>query len=179
MLVSTASFVGSLGLSLTMERLAYSAASIGSTATVGGAVSLLLLPLVGRLSDRLGRRPLLVVGYLFTPLSLILLSQTFALWHFWTVQGLLTLSNVTLASLTAAWFTDLLPKQQLEAGLAKLNSMIWLGGFVGYASGGYLLAAIESSHLFWGAAVLGITAVVLLGLPRNGRLSTPLAASKQ
>lgn len=73
--VSAAVFVGGLGMSLVMEQFAFSAASISSTATAGGMVSLVLLPLIGNLSDRLGRSRFVVIAYILAGLGLLGLGQ--------------------------------------------------------------------------------------------------------
>jgi len=80
--VSIANFVSILGRSLVMKDLGFSAAAISSTGAVGGAVALPLGLLSGVVSDRLGRKGLLALGFLASALGLGLLGFAASLWHF-------------------------------------------------------------------------------------------------
>jgi MFS family permease len=57
----TANFMGTLGISLSMDQLGFNATEITSTAVVGGLISLPFVYGIGRLSDLFGRKKLWLV----------------------------------------------------------------------------------------------------------------------
>ena len=59
-----ASFIFFMGRSLAMNDLGFGATAISSAGAIGGAATLPLPPLVGWLSDRVGRKQFLILGYL-------------------------------------------------------------------------------------------------------------------
>ena len=90
LIATIAVFVNILGRSLTMNNLNFSATAIASTGAVGGAIALPLPVLLGWLSDRIGRKLLLIVCYLAGLLSMLILAISTSLWHFWIATPLIT-----------------------------------------------------------------------------------------
>jgi MFS family permease len=135
--------------------------------------------LMGWLSDRIDRRPLLAVGYLSALAALILLPASSVLWQFWLVfvlQGIAVGSNSSIGS---AWVTDLVPRELLGKGLAFFGATVWVGGVVGFAVAGSLV-----QHLGYGlASVLGgclaLAATVLLIPIRAGSRNVPPAGGRR
>jgi MFS family permease len=100
------------------------ASSIGPVATlVGTAVTLVTLPLFGALSDKIGRRPVMLFGMAF--------SAVFAFPYFWLIDGAKTTPAITLAVVAslgigvasmfgpqAAYFSELFTGRARFTGLA-------------------------------------------------------------
>jgi len=98
--------------------------SVGPLAvTVGTAVTMITLPLFGMLSDRIGRKPVMLIGMIF--------SAAFAFPYFWIIDGARTPAAITItivASLgigigamfgaQAAYFTELFTAGARFTGLA-------------------------------------------------------------
>lgn len=55
---------------------------------IGGAIALPLPVLFGWLSDRIGRKLLMNLGYLAGILSMLILAISTSLWHFWITASL-------------------------------------------------------------------------------------------
>ena len=72
-----------LGLSLSMKAIHFSPAVIAGTNVVGGLVTIPVLLGFGALSDRLGRRLFLILGFLLAALSGVILATAGQFWHFW------------------------------------------------------------------------------------------------
>ena len=101
--------ISRLGLSLSMKAALFPPAAIARTNVVGGLVTIPFVIGFGLLSDRLGRRLFLVIGYLLAALSALLLVGASHLWHFWIVSASVLVARSISASLASALTTDILP----------------------------------------------------------------------
>lgn len=138
-IVSIAGFFILLIRSLAMNDMGFGPLEISSTVVVGGLISMPLPLLMGWLSDRIDRKTILVLGYLFAFAALILLVFSNALWHFWLVLILQGIAVGCNSSVGNAWVTDLVPRESLGKGLALFGSTAWIGGIIGFALAGFLL----------------------------------------
>jgi hypothetical protein len=105
-----------MGTSLAMSELGFEAAAISSTVAVTGAVVLPLPPLLGWLSDRLGRKRFLALGYLMGTASLLASAASISLWHFWISACLGSVMSNVNNSVGSALVTDLVPRASLGRG---------------------------------------------------------------
>ncbi len=95
------------------------------------------MPLWGVLSDRLGRRPVLLVSMLGHAGSYLLMGFADSLWLLALAR---TLSGVTSANLATAYayITDITAPDQRAAAMGKISAAFGLGFAVGPAIGGVL-----------------------------------------
>ena len=155
-------FVDLLGFSLILPLLPYYAETFGASATIIGllvasyaAASLIGAPLLGRLSDRFGRRPILLVSVIGTFLGFLLLGfadpigRTITAWFSLpsenvTIMGVLFFSrildgltggNITVAQ---AYISDLTDQKNRAKGLGLIGAAFGLGFIIGPALGGFL-----------------------------------------
>jgi MFS family permease len=157
-----ASYVSRLGTWLAMNDLGFSAAAVSSTSAVGGVATLPIPPLIGWLSDRLGRRRFLVLCYLAGAVSLLILLVAMRLWHFWLAIALLcTLWSVS-GAVGPALVADIVPRESLGRGISLFSATAWVGGVVGFAGTGYAVQNLGIPTTFTLAALLPLTAIVLL-----------------
>jgi MFS family permease len=163
LLSSTAVYVGRLMTSLSMQAFGLSPSAVASTAVVGGLVTLPITPLIGVLSDRLGRRRLLAGSYALAAGGVVLLSMASQVWHFWLVTALLLMATAANGSVATALTTDVLPQDALRRGMSWLNSLTWVAGIIGFAGTGYLTDTIGPVATCLIAALLAIAAAGLLG----------------
>jgi DHA1 family tetracycline resistance protein-like MFS transporter len=170
-------FVDLLGFSLILPLLPYYAESYGATAAVVGllvasyaAAQLVGAPLLGRLSDRMGRRPVLLISVAGTFLGFLLLGLADPLGHWvaaftapqavnWIIIGVLFFSRVldglTGGNLTVvqAYITDVTDEQNRAKGLGMIGAAFGLGFIIGPAAGGALSQWGYSLPAFVAAAV--------------------------
>lgn len=161
-------FVDVLGFSLILPLLPYYADAFGASAALIGlllaanAVTQLLgAPILGRLSDRYGRRPLLVLSLLGTLGSFLLLGFSRSLWMLFLsriLDGLLG-GDITLAQ---AYISDITDAKDRARGLGLVGAAFGLGFILGPAMGGVLSAGGNYNLPAFVAA--GITALNLLGV---------------
>ena len=164
LLASMASFVGRLGTSFSMQALQFTPGAIGSAVMVGGLLALPDLPAFGPLSDRLGRRGVLIASNLLAGGGLLLLVGATGLWRFWLASGLLFVAAHANGAVATALATDLLPARALARGLPWFGAMTWVAAVVGLAGTGYLLERLGATSLYLLAAALAVIAAALIGL---------------
>jgi MFS family permease len=163
----TANSENILARPLIMDSLNYDATAIASTGAVGGLVTLPLPILIGWLSDRLGRKPFLILCYLMTTAGLVMLASASELWHFWAATAL---QGVLVASLVvgSALITDTFPKGILGAPLSLFNATPWIGFVVGFGGAGAAMNAFGMGPtLISGALLTLIAALLLIPIPRR------------
>ncbi|OWJ67005.1 TCR/Tet family MFS transporter [Inquilinus limosus] len=131
------------------------------------AMQFLASPVLGALSDRFGRRPVLLLSSLGLGLDYVLMALAPNL--AWLLVGRLV-SGITSASAPTAiaYIADVTPPEQRAAKFGLLGAAFGLGFIAGPALGG-LLAGIDPRLPFWAAAALSLAnaAYGLLILPES------------
>ena len=114
-------------------------------------------PLQGALSDRFGRRPVLILSSLGLGLDYILMALSPNL--YWLLLGRV-ISGITAASFSAAsaYVADVTPAEKRAGAFGFIGVMWGIGFILGPAAGG-LLGTIGPRIPFWGAAILSLTSV--------------------
>ncbi len=155
-------FVDLLGFGLILPLLPYYAETYGASATLVGflvasyaAASLFGAPLLGRLSDKLGRRPVLLVSVVGTMLGFLLLgfadpvgrgiatlfslpSANIAILAVLFISRILdglTGGNISVAQ---AYISDVTDAKSRAKGLGLIGAAFGLGFIIGPAVGGFL-----------------------------------------
>jgi MFS family permease len=175
LLSATLVAVSRLGSSLSMQELGFTAEMVASTATVGGLASMPVSMLIGALSDRMGRKRLLLITYLVAAGGALTLSQAHQLWHFWLAASLLLVAFSSNGALSKAMATDLLPRQDLDRGLSWVNTTASTAGILSFAGAGYALDLLGPQTVFLLAASLGALAMLQLSRLGGGKTQMPAA----
>ena len=134
-------------------------------------------PYWGRLSDRRGRKKVVLIGLLGCALSLILFSSALTLgtsnvllgWKLLAVLILARMVNGVLGSATrpaaGAWIADVTNPEERGAGYGRLNSGFSAGRIVGPAIAGFLLLISYTLPFYLFSLGLVVTTLVLIGQP--------------
>lgn len=152
---------------LIMDGLHFDATAISTTGAIGGLVGMPLPLLAGWLSDRLGRKPMLIICYLGTVLGLLILAPAFLNWHFWAASILQTTLGPAII-VGSALVTDLFPKERLGTSLSLLNATPFIGFVIGFGASGAAINAIEMVPTLMIGVALSLVAILLL-LPIRSR----------
>jgi MFS family permease len=160
------SFVGNLGRSLVMDAQGFPATALTMTIAIGSAVSMVVNPLLGRLSDRVNRWYLLALIYGVGVLALVIMTVTTTLTGFALVGVLMAVSGAERA-VSSALVSDLLPAAALSRGLSLFDAAKWLGGVVGFAGTGFAVQQLGLTQALMASLVLPLLAILLL-LVRQG-----------
>lgn len=120
-------------------------------------------PYLGRLSDRRGRLPVLIVSQIGTALSFVLLAYAPSVAWLFAARILdgITGGNIIVAQ---AYVTDITPRQQRTQALGYIFAAFGVGFIVGPAMGGLLSAAYGAQAPYLVAAVAATLTVVLTWL---------------
>jgi len=126
----------------------------GAVTIVFGVANFFGSPILGRLSDRYGRRPVLLIGFSGLALSFLVTGLATALWMLLAVRlfsGAMQ-SNVAVAN---AYVADITPPAERAKAFGKLGAMLGMGFILGPVLGG-LLGGISLHLPFFFAAGLSV-----------------------
>src|SRR5271154_3311119 len=126
----------------------------GLFGTVWAAMQFLFSPVLGALSDRFGRRPVILLSNFGLGLDYVVMALAPTVW--WLFVGRV-ISGITSASGAAAgaYIADVTPPEKRAAGFGMLSAAFGLGFVLGPAMGG-VLGNIDPRLPFWVAAGLSL-----------------------
>jgi DHA1 family tetracycline resistance protein-like MFS transporter len=137
-------FVDLLGFSLILPLVPYYAKAFNASDSLIGllvasyaAAQLIGAPILGRLSDRYGRRPVLLVSILGTAVGFAILGFANSLWMLFASRILdgATGGNISVAQ---AYITDITDRKNRAKGLGLIGAAFGLGFIIGPAVGGLM-----------------------------------------
>lgn len=154
-----------LGMTIILPLLPFYAERYGATPQVVGLLitvyalcQLLAGPVLGKLSDRYGRRPLLIVSQIGTFAGFLVLgwARTLA-WIFFSrfLDGI-TAGNLSLAQ---AYISDVTEPENRAKAFGVIGIAFGLGFLIGPALSGFL-AQYDYSYPAWAAAALSFTSIL-------------------
>lgn len=141
-----ASFVG--------NNYANAAQIIGLFATAWALMQFFCSPLLGMLSDRVGRRPVILLSNAVTVVDYAIMALAPNLW--WLFAGRV-LSGIATANMTAAsaYIADVTPPEKRAAAFGVIGSAFGLGFVLGPAIGG-VVGNVNPRLTFWAAAAFAL-----------------------
>lgn len=126
-----------LGLTIIIPLMSFYAASFGANATTIGllgaaypAMQVVGAPILGRLSDRFGRKPILIISQMGTLLGFILLGFADAMWMLFAARILDGLSGANISTAQAV-ISDITTEKNRTQGLGLIGAAFGLGFVVG------------------------------------------------
>lgn len=138
-------FVDILGFTLLIPILPFYAEKLGANPTVVGAIyatvalcSLVSSPFWGNLSDRIGRKRVLLAAQVFAFLGFVFLASGTALWTVFVARGIEGLGGGGLG-VTQAYVTDVTTPQNRARAFGLIGATFGLGFLIGPALAGMLV----------------------------------------
>jgi MFS family permease len=117
----------------------------------------------GKLMDRLGRKPLLMLGWAAMTLRLVLVALAQAPWQILAVEVLDGLAQGLFIVAAAAWVTDrLADHERVGEAQVLVGSAIVAGSAVGPALAGLVVDGLGYRGMFWVLAGVGTAATLIV-----------------
>jgi len=131
-------------------------------------LAMLAKPITGRLSDRVGRIPVIVVGLLLCAIALPLIFRSESLTAFILVAPLLGLGVGAVTPVTNALIADLASARHLGAAMGVFGTIWDVGEAAGPVIAGFLIGRLGYAATFDVlAAVIAAVTVTLIALVRD------------
>ena len=159
-------FVNLVGFGIIIPLLPFYAATFGASPIVVGLLfasfslaQLIASPLLGELSDRWGRRPVLILSLIGTAISFAMLAvaQSLAMLFAARIVDGLSGGNITTAR---AYIADITEEENRARAFGVLGAAFGLGFIVGPALGA-ALAHISYTAPIWAAVAITVIAILL------------------
>ena len=149
---------------------------VGVLEAVNGLCAFLAAPFLGRLSDRFGRRPVIIVAAFGAALSMALFGVGGALWILVLARVIQGLTAGDLPALFA-YLADITPPEKRAQRFGLLGALSGIGTMIGPALGGLLAAVSIQLPVFLTAAVaLTIAILSIFLLPESLKPGNRIAA---
>jgi len=127
------------------------------------AAQCLFAPILGKLSDRVGRRPVLLLSLIGTSMGFLLMGLARTLWLLFLARMIdgMTGGNISTAQ---AYIADVTPPDQRSRGMGLIGAAFGLGFIFGPAIGGLLSRVSPAAPFFFAAALAAGNAIALYWL---------------
>jgi len=146
-----------------IDELGASGSTLGLLVATAALTEFLFGPIWGSISDRVGRKPILMVGMFGYALSMFLFGLADQIWMLITFRAFSgVLSSATLST-TMAYIGDSTSEKARGGGMGLLGAVAGAGTVIGPGIGG-LLAGDSLSTPFFVSAALALLSVLLVAL---------------
>jgi len=133
----------------------------GILATTFAVMQFIFGPVLGSLSDRFGRRPVLLISLLVMSVDYLVMAVAGTMWLLFATRVIGGITAATMATANA-FIADISKPEEKSANFGLVGAAFGLGFVLGPLMGG-LLAELGTRAPFWAAAALA-TANMLLGV---------------
>jgi len=138
-----------------------SGSALGALMAIYGVLQFIFAPVWGSLSDRIGRKPVLMIGVLGNAISQLLFGLSSQLWMLFAARALAGMLSVATQPTAMAYIGDSTTKEKRSSGMGMVGAAIGIGMVLGPGIGG-LLSKVSLSTPFFLASALSIIALALI-----------------
>ena len=160
-----------------IKELGASGTELGLLAATSALLEFIFAPIWGSVSDRTGRKPILMIGMVGYGLSMLLFGLATQLWMLFASRALSgILSSATLAT-AMAYIGDTTSEEDRGGGMGMLGAAMALGVILGPGFGGWLAGDSLSTPFFIAAGMSLVSLLLILflvpeSLPAEARKRT-------
>ncbi|PVX27716.1 MAG: tetracycline resistance MFS efflux pump [Candidatus Bathyarchaeum sp.] len=177
-------FIDMIGFGMVIPVLPFHPETVGAGALALGILigsfslmQFIFSPILGRISDKVGRRPVILISLFSSVISFILfaLANSFPL----LLLSRITAGMATESSVAQAYISDITTEKDRAKGMGKVGAAHGAGFIIGPAIGGFLSVYGLSTLGFAAAALTGVNLLfAFFFLPEsNGRLGSSIQTS--
>jgi len=151
-----------------VETMSASAQSLGILMAIFSIAQFISAPIWGNLSDRIGRKPLLMIGLLGSAVGQILFGLSTQFWMLLVSRALTGILSSATMPTAMAYISDSTTEENRSGGMGMLGAAMGVGMVLGPGLGGWL-GQKSLSLPFFGAAAVTVLAffLVLILLPES------------
>ena len=146
-----------------IDSMGASGSELGLLTAISPFMQLLFAPIWGDVSDRRGRKPVLLIGILGYAISMLLYGLATQLWMLFVARGIGAILSAATLPTTYAYVSDSTSEEDRGGGIGILGAAMGLGVVLGPALGG-LLATDSLSTPFFITAGLSFVTLLLIAL---------------
>ncbi len=144
-----------------IEYLGASGKGLGLLMAIFSVMQFIFAPVWGTLSDRYGRKPIILIGVFGNAISLVLFGFSTSLWMMYAARALGGVLSAATLPTAMAYIGDTTDLKNRGAGMGVVGAAMGMGMVLGPGIGGSL-AKISLSTPFFFAAGLSILAMFLI-----------------
>ncbi|WP_084397994.1 TCR/Tet family MFS transporter [Henriciella aquimarina] len=126
----------------------------GMLTALYGVLNFLTMPFIGNLSDRFGRRPVLLVSIATLGVDFMIMGFAHSVWLLFIGRALTGISSATFSTANA-YIADVTEPENRGRAFGMIGAAFGIGFIIGPAIGGWL-GSIDTRLPFFGAAVLSL-----------------------
>lgn len=146
-----------------MESMGAGGTELGLLVASYAVMRLIFAPLWGSLSDRVGRKPILMIGILGYGITMTLFGLATELWMMFAARILSGVLSSATSPTTMAYIGDSTSEEDRSGGMGIMGAAVGLGTIFGPALGG-LLGGESLSVPFFIAGGMSILAMILIAI---------------
>jgi DHA1 family multidrug resistance protein-like MFS transporter len=146
-----------------MESLGAGGTELGLLVASYAVMRLIFAPIWGSISDRVGRKPILMIGILGYGITMVLFGLATELWMLFAARILSGVLSSATSPTTMAYIADSTSEEDRGGGMGIMGAAVGLGTIFGPALGG-LLAGGSLSVPFFIAGGMSILALILIAI---------------
>ena len=151
-----------------IEWLGASGTELGLLMASYSLLQLIFSPIWGGISDRIGRKPVLMLGLVGDTIAMLLFGFSNKLWMLFVARSLTGLLSSATLPTTMAYVSDSTTEEDRGSGMGNLGAAMGLGVILGPGIGGWLAGESLATPFFFAAALSFITLILVwLLLPES------------
>lgn len=151
-----------------IDAMGGSGGKLGLLIAIAALTELVFGPLWGNLSDRIGRKPVLIIGLTGYVLASLLMGLSTTLSMLFTARALSGILSSATSATTMAYIGDSTIEEDRAGGIGLLGAVAGMGVIIGPAFGGWLGTVSLSTPFFVAAAFSTVTVLfVIVLLPES------------
>jgi len=147
-----------------IEKLGASGSDLGLLIATAALLEFICAPIWGSISDRAGRKPILMVGMVGYGLSSLLFGLSTRVWMLYGSRALSGLLSSATAATAMAYVGDSTSEEDRGSGIGMLGAAMGLGLIIGPGLGGWLGAGSLSTPFFVSAGLALVTLLLIFFL---------------